>query len=596
MNPGSMQPPVYGAPAPEEEHKGLGDYLAALKRRKVPLAAATAAILAASLGVAFGLPPAYQATATILIEQQEIPQDLVRSTVASYANERLQMVSQRVMTRSHMGEIIDRHELYAETLEREPLESVIERMREQDITIELVSAEVVDPRSGRPREATIAFTLSYQNESPRLAHRVANDLATLFLRENATTRQEQAEEAASFLEGQAERLAQRVAKLEEKLATFKEKHFDQLPELTDLNLQLMDRTERELIEVARQIRSLQERKIYLESELAQMDPTAVLYSETGERVLGPADKLKVLQTEYLSAAARYSSDHPDVVRLRKEIRALEAETGASGLQRELQAELQGLRAELAAASERYSDEHPDVKRLARAVASLEEELEKVGSASSSSSGVKPNNPAYIDLQARLDAAESELESLRERRRELQQKLAGYERRLTATPQVERQYRELTREYETAVAKYQEVKAKALEAQIARSLESEGKGEQFTLIESPVVPEEPAKPNRLAIGLLGVVFSFAGGVGTAAVSESLDQTVRGVRGVTALVHAPPLAAIPPIRGEAHLRSRRRRWLLAAVALLALGCAALAALHFAVAPLDVLWFKLLNRAGL
>src|SRR3569832_1174686 len=140
--------------------KSLQDYLAMLRRRRILIASIASLVVLATVIVALSLPPLYRASATILIEQQEIPADLVRSTVSSYADQRIQSINQRVMTRGNLVDIIRKYDLYPEERRSQPLESVVERMR-IDIQMKMLSADVMDPRSGRPMLATFAFTLSF---------------------------------------------------------------------------------------------------------------------------------------------------------------------------------------------------------------------------------------------------------------------------------------------------------------------------------------------------------------------------------------------------------------------------------------------------
>ena len=152
--------------------KTLRDYLDVLRRyRSAGLIVALSALLI-TVVIAMVWPSVYRSSATILIEQQEIPKDLVRSTVSTYADQRIQIIKQRVMTRTNLAEIIKKYDLYPKQRRRDPMETVIEDMRD-DIQINTVSADVVDPLNGRPTQATIAFTLAYENESPQLAHQAA---------------------------------------------------------------------------------------------------------------------------------------------------------------------------------------------------------------------------------------------------------------------------------------------------------------------------------------------------------------------------------------------------------------------------------------
>ncbi len=575
---------------------GLAEYIQVFSRRRGIFLLTSGLILLVALGLAFGLPPVYRSSATILIEQPEIPKELVPSTITSFADQRVQMISQRVMTSANLQQIIDKYDLYPDERENEPMESVIAKMRD-DIGLEMVSADVIDPRTGKPGQANIAFTLSFEYGDPVLAQRVANELVSLFLQENLKDRTEQATSASEFLAQQADALKEKIAELEQRLADFKQQNVENLPELFALNTQLMDRTEKELNDVQQQLRSLEDRRIYLRSELLKVSPQTDLYSESGKPILGAADQLKIRRTEYLTLLAKYSPEHPDVVRLRKEIEALEAEAGRESGRAEIEARLEGLRAELAAARKKYSAAHPDVRRLQRTIAALERQLERAPQPAPAAPAKEeePNNPLWIQLKAQLESANAEYASLKARETELRAKLADYEKRLTRTPQVEREYNELTRDYENAQLEYKEVRDKQMAAQLARNLESERKGERFTLIEPPLLPEEPASPNRLAIGFLGVVLSLGGGMASVAVAEALDQSVHGRAGLQRLVGDPPLAVIPRIETAADRRRRLLRRLFVLLALLLLLAGALLAVHLLLMPLDVLWYAALRKLG-
>ncbi len=580
----------------EEDIKGLGDYIAVLKRRKLRFTTTVFVILIISIAVALLWPPAYRSSATILIEQQEIPTDLVRSTVTSYADQRIQLISQRVMTSANLQRIIEQFGLYEKELQTESMLTVLEEMRE-NIALDMITADVVDPKHGRPVAATIAFTISFDYEFPAMAQRVANELVTLFLNENLKQRSSLAGEASIFLREEAQKLKEQLSALEAQLADFKESNVNRLPELVQLNLQLMERTDRELTEVQRQIRALEERKIYLNSELAQLAPNSLLYTATGERIFSPEDRLTDLQAKFVTASAVYAKNHPDLKKMRKEIAALKREVQPEGMALELQTKLKDLNAQRVELTERYSDQHPDVKKIQRSIKNmqlvLDQELVKEKPEKAAASASKPDNPAYIQLQAQLEAAKSDLSSYRKSRQELIAKLDDYEKRITSAPQVEKEYRNLSRDYENALTKYQEIKAKQMEAELAETLEKENKGERFSLVEPPQLPEEPESPNRLAILFLGVIFSIVGGVGVTATAEVLDGAIHGARGVTQAVGMAPLAVIPCITNAADRRRKVLRQLISILLLLSIIGGVLLLIHLLFMPLDVLWFSALRR---
>ncbi|HVN44320.1 MAG TPA: GNVR domain-containing protein [Steroidobacteraceae bacterium] len=591
----------------ELEPQGLGlvDYLAIGKRRARMLLLAAGAGLLTTLLLAFLLPPVYQSIGTILIEQQEMPPELVRSTVTSYADQRVQVISQRVMTTQNLLDIIRRYNLYSRERNRESREALIARMR-NDINVKMISADVIDPRSGRPTSATIAFSVAYSNHSPDRAFKVANELSTLFLNENLSTRTKQAQDAASFLEGEADRVNKHMEELEARVAAFRAQHFDSLPELEQFNMQLLDRTSQDLDKDETHRASLEQQQVYLEAQLAQLKPNSAIFSESGERILSTHDRLKSLRSQLASARALYAPDHPDIARLQREIAGLEAEDQGAIDVNDIRRDLEQARGELAAAQDRYGPEHPDRIHLQKQVASLEEDLAtataaqnkgNASAATASKGGPKDaDNPAYIQIEAQLSATRNELQALADEEARLRAQRAAYEKKITLEPQTERDYRDLMRDYENTKVKYQELRSKQQEATVSKNLETDRKGERFTLIEPPLPPEEPVSPNRPLVLLLGLVLSVVLAIGAAAAAESLDATVRGRRDLMRIVAgAPPLAIIPRIGAIDIEQSPWRARAVAAATIVGVLLTAATAVHFLYRPLDVLWFVLMRRLG-
>lgn len=582
-----------------EEALSLGMNFGTVVKRRMPLGMSVAlALLLLTAGLALGLPSYYMSRAVILIEAQEIPQDLVRSLVTSYADQRMQIIAQRVLTNSNLTTIIEKYNLYPDERERDPLETVIEEMRE-DISMTPVSADVMDPKQGKAVKATIAFELAYENKDAALAQRVASELVSLFLNENLKQRTETSTDTLDFLTAETEKLRKEVAGLETKLAEFKKGNVERLPELTNLNLEMINRTEQQITQIDSQIQSLQQQRVYLESELTQQKPNTILISETGERILGSSDRLKVLESEFVPLASRYGANHPDVVAKRKEIESLRAQVGAGQSTSELALKLNASQTAYAEASKRYSSDHPDVKRLGREVEALKAQITAAERTAPSPSAVvqaAPDNPAYVQLQARLQATTTDIAAMSAQKAVLQAKLSVLEDRITRSPEVEREYRVLTRDYETAQAKYQEVFAKRQEAELASNLESKQRGERFTMIEPPAIPEEPSKPNRLVIALLGIVVSLGGGIGAGAFAEGVDGRVYGRSGVTRIIGVAPLAVIPVLETSQSAIRRRSRAVIAVSIVLGALIVVAAAIHFTVRPLDVLFFRALRVIGL
>lgn len=576
------------------EEKDFSDYLAAFKRHRTAFTVIFAGLAIVSILTALLLPPVFRATATILIEEQEIPAELVRSTITSYAAQRLQTISQRVMTRANLLNIIEKFELYAKERRKESTDDVLEKMR-KDIAFETVSADVIDPRSGRPTQATIAFTLSYDGVNPDLVQRVTNEITSLYLEENLRNRTQKVAEASDFLTSEVEQVGALATELERSLAKFKAENLNALPEQKQFNIQLMERIDDEMRDIDRQIRTMKERNFYLDSEIAQIPPESAIMSSTGERILSPSDRLKSLRTEYLSLVAKYSSRHPDVIKIRQEMESLGASVGAVDSSLDALRELEHLRGERASLAERYSEGHPDIQAIDKRMRALESSIksEEIHEQTRSTAKSHPDNPAYINLVAQREANNVEIAGLTRRFAELQAKHREYEFRIQKSPDVERQYLALVRDQENTSNRYRELKAKQMEAQIAEQLEKKSKGERFSVIEPPSLPEKPIKPNRLAITILGMILATACSAGYVLARETLDRSVRKVKQIVAIAGAPPLAVVPYLPLEFEIEAHKRRSALGIVLTFAGIAIVLLLIHFLWIPLDVLWFRVARK---
>ncbi|WP_426994412.1 lipopolysaccharide biosynthesis protein [Methylomonas sp. CM2] len=572
----------------------IKDYLKIIKRRRRFLYIPFLIIACIAAVLAVALPATYRSTSTILIEAQEIPVDLVRSTVTTFADQRIQIISQRIMTRPNLSEIIRKYDLYADNRKSEPEEKILEKMRSR-IKVETISADVADQRNGKPTQATIAFTLTFDDRSPVLAQKVANELTSLFLKENIKARTESAENAAMFLSEESKRLKVKIQEIQNALANFKEKNLNQLPQISALNQQELTSLSNQLLSLDSQERSLQDRRFYLEGELAQLDPNALAVNATGNRVFDMKDRLKELQSQYPSVLSTHSASHPDVIKIKREIDSLQKEIGSNDDLNKLNAELTDKKAEQALLLKQYSEKHPDVQKLQKQITALQQSLVEAKSSGYSNVSLKPDNPAYITLKSQLDSVNTEIESLNYTRGKIQTKMEDLRSSLRQAPLVEKEYSDLIQELDNTNLRYREVSAREMEAQISQQLELERKGERFTLIDPPQEPLEPFSPNRIAILVLGVVFAGACGFGAVALTEMVDSTINSPKAVAAILGAEPLATIPYLESQQEKQQQSKHRLILIIAAIGAGLAALIAFHFIVMPLDVFWYKLLRVAG-
>ena len=192
--------------------------------------------------------------------------------------------------------------------------------------------------------------------------------------------------------------------------------------------------------------------------------------------------------------------------------------------------------------------------------------------------------------------QSEIGSVHAQMRDLKTRLEDYKRRIELTPQVESEYKALLMERGNTQAKYDDLMRKFMESKVSQGLEKEQKGERFTIIDPARLPEKPSKPNRLAIMLIGLVLGLGGGIGSVAVKEYTDTSVRNAELLTLITSFPVLVSIPNILSDKDLARAKgwRKWgIIAALTVLILG---IIIFHFTVMNLDVFWLKLIQRIGI
>lgn len=567
------------------------DYLKTIKKHRRFLILPMLIIALFSVVLAVVLPSVYRSSATILIEEQEIPSELVRSTVTTFADQRIQVISQRIMSRLNLMETVQKFNLYADERLKKTEERILDKMRKR-IKVETISADVIDPRNGAPTKATIAFTLTFDDESSTTAQKVANELTSLFLKENIKSRTESAENAALFLSEETRRLKEKIVQLQTTLAEFKERHLHQLPEANQLNQQELTSLNNQLMNLDVQERSTNERRFYLEGQLAQIDPNAMASNASGNRIFNMKDRLKELQSQYPSLQARYSANHPDLVKIKREIDSLQKEIGSTADLNKMNAELTDKKADLALLLKQYSDKHPDVVKLQKQLTALQSAMVESTQHNYSNQDLQPDNPAYITLKSQLDAVEGEIRSLADTRNRIKLKMEELRANLLQAPLVEKEYVDLVNQLNNSNQRYQAVSQREMEAQIAQQLELEKKGERFTLIDPPQEALEPVSPNRLAILFLGVLMALATGLGSVALMEMLGSTVNSEKAIANLLGVAPLGSIPYLQSQEESQEiyRQRKMLMMAAVVAFIGVLCL--FHFLFMPIDVFWYKLLR----
>jgi polysaccharide chain length determinant protein (PEP-CTERM system associated) len=475
---------------------------------------------AVTVSLAMALPDLYRSTATLLVERPEVAETFVKSSVTSELETRLQTISQEILSRSSLQELITQFSLYPEFLQLAAPEAAIERMR-RDIRMEFKGGDLQVGRG-----MTIAFTISFRGRDPETVAKVTNTLASLFVEENVKRRERQAAGTAEFLRVQLEEMKRKLDQEERRLGEFKEHHVGELPEQMEANLATLQRLNTEMrLNKENQMRVLE--RLEREKLTRQLAEARAPVPDGDGAVLGGdaeahAARLSRLNQELTELRSRFSEKYPDVIRVKAEIAAVEGQL-----------------------TETKTDERAATK------------------------ATSPANPSPLRLRKVRNEAEEERNALKEEEKALRQAIATYQRRVELAPHREQEFQELSRDYKTMKELYNTLLQRYQEALVAASMEHGQKGDQVRLLDTAIPSTRPAAPNRLRLIFIGLILSIGLAGGTVGLIENRDTSFHSAKELRTFTKMPMVVRIPRIVTETDTsRQRRQFYLGAATALLGL----------------------------
>jgi uncharacterized protein involved in exopolysaccharide biosynthesis len=254
--------------------------------------------------------------------------------------------------------------------------------------------------------------------------------------------------------------------------------------------------------------------------------------------------------------------------------------------------LEQLRVQQVELKSRFTNAYPDVIKVTAEIANLERKMASDKDGADTDKEL-PDNPAYITLASQLSSTRAEIQSLEEQIESLKAKADQYQRQIETTPKVEETYRAMLSERNNTQAKYEDLMRKVMEARVSQGLEKEQKGERFTLLDPPRLPEKPFKPNRLAIMLIGFLLGIGAGVGTALLREFVDDTARSADDLFKAGLGPVLGGVPVLVTVKEMEHSKKMKLAAAAGTFALCVLGMLAFHGFVMDLDLFWVKLMRK---
>jgi polysaccharide biosynthesis transport protein len=483
-------------------------------------------------GMSWILPATYESEATILVEQQKVPEHFVIPNVTVNLQDRLQNMTQQILSRTRLQKTIDNLHLYssARGLGR-VLQSgdSVEQMR-KDIKIELVQSPA------HPSDLT-AFKIYYSGASPSRAQQVNSELTTLFIDENVRSEQQSSEDTTTFLASQLEDASIKLKEQEAKVKAFKARHLGELPSQMESNVKILTGLQTQLESILRDLDNAKQQKLYLDSQLQQFQSARALLNSGDADATSPEtlDKeLFTLRQRLADERSRHTDEYPEIIALKRKI-----------------AEAEKLKKDM------------DLEIAAR---------EKADPTESPADGLSASySSPLMQLRSQLKANALEIQNYQHRERVIESEISAYKARLNLTPETEQELADISRGYEESKANYTSLLQKQNQSQLATSLSQRQQGEQFRVLDPPSLPDKPAAPNHLLWSLWGMVLGGVVAVGSILFLELNNVRVRQEKDLSEVVPARVLVCIPhlgtPQEAQFAAASRRRE-LAAAVAMVLL----------------------------
>jgi polysaccharide chain length determinant protein (PEP-CTERM system associated) len=484
----------------------LEDYWAIVRRRRWLIVIPVVLGLVVALTVARKLPPKYTSTSLIIIEEPKVPNSFVPSILSGDMTARLAHLEEQILSRTRLQPLVEQYGLYRNDWNRVSMEELIERMQNA-ITITPV-AYSKQPEDGGQANQVPGYKVEFTADTPQLAQAVCTQITSMLIDADLRLGEQRAEGTATFIAGQLQDARQKLEKEDARLAAFERQYFGSLPDQEQSTIQLLTSLSSQFNSLSDTLNRDQEDKTYLESLLSQQTAEWKA-SQTGKSPQTLQEQLALLQNKLAAMRIQYTDTYPDVIELKQEIAALKKKIAIQPVQKRTRTVSKGL--------------------------NLASEPPQIG-----------------QLQAQLHSLNLSIRIAQRDQARVRRQIQSYEGNLRMTPAVEQQYKDITRNYQTALAFYNNLLTKEDESQMSTSLQQQQGGQQLEVLDPADLPHKPSFPNYERFAGGGLMVGLILGLGAALLLEMRDKALRDETDVTFFLELPTLALVPSLQKT----SRRR----------------------------------------
>ncbi|HYA16686.1 MAG TPA: hypothetical protein VEF06_04430 [Bryobacteraceae bacterium] len=548
----------------------LEDYIDIARRHAGWIAGPTFFGIVVSIVVAFLLPNTYVSTAEMQITPEQISSDIAPTTINQHLTERITQMENEILSRTSLSSVIQdpRLDLYKSERASKPLEDVIEEMRTRDIKIAIISM----PGQAVDRKAS-AFMISFSYSDPHKAQAVVQTMITKFQEVNLTTQRDQQNIVTNFVRDELAEAKANLDRLTEELTQFRVDNAGKLPESTNMNMAQLSALQSQAAGIGEMINRIAQERVQMDTHLETLNSQLSL--------LDAFDR----DSENVTAPVQVRRQNERLVELSRTITQME-----SNLEQMKQV---------------YKPTYPDIRDAEKRIEVLRRErddLVKKQADEEAGEAARPRDPVKhattfaqaqtaTNLQGQINQTKASIETLRMQHENLlkeQQRINAlmvtYQEKLAATTGLEAKYADLIRDQQAATKKYDELQSKQQLTQQSNELLQRKAGEQLEVLDSPSLPEQPAKPNRYLWVGGGAAISLVIGFAMAGVQEAKDTSLKNLKDVRAYTNLPVLCSVPLLENTMLVRRKRRIGYVAWSAAVILGILAVSAAlyyHYTVA---------------
>jgi polysaccharide chain length determinant protein (PEP-CTERM system associated) len=499
-------------------HRNLNadDYLAILKRRGWIIAIPAVLLTVAAFAATFFIAPRYVSQTLVIIDSQKVPDAYVKPVISSDLDARLASMKEQILSRSRIQPIIERYNLYATN--HMSMDDRVDTVR-RAIGIKPIAS--ITHSGGLP-----GFYIIFESSDAHTAQLVCSEITSLFLSENMRSREASAQGTTDFLKDQLADAKRSLDDQDEKLAAFQRQNFGKLPgeETTSVNMLTSLNTQLEAANQA--LARLEQDKSYEEAMLAQQAQISSAGSAALPQSVAPQTEeieLQALLAQEADLTTHYTADYPDVIAVRRKIADLRKQISAD------------------------------------AVAASKAAAAPIAATASASAPSRLDSVSVQQLRAQVRATDMGIQSKRAEQAQIEQSVRTYQSRIQSTPQVEEEFKKLTRDYQTAQGFYDSLLGKMNESKMATDLERHSQGEQFRIMDEANLPEGPTYPKPTVFAGGGLIAGLTLGIMIVAFLEYKDTSLRTERDVAAFTGLPTLAVIAWSPDISTSKSERFPWL-------------------------------------